>query len=55
MIASELIRRYENLRSILVTLDENSDEIDAELTELEKLLPEDYQYPDDSTLDDFPA
>ena len=55
MSPSELIRRYENLRSILLTLDENSEEIDAELAELERLLPENYQYPGDPTLEDFSA
>lgn len=43
----QLIADYEWLRRMMCLLDFQIEQLDRQLVELEKLLPDDYVYPDD--------
>lgn len=45
----EMIASYEQLRHDLEELQRRSDELDRELSQLEPLLPDDYDFPDELT------
>lgn len=47
-----LIAEYELLRRELEELDKRTNQVDARLVELDKLLPDSYTYPGDPPLDD---
>jgi hypothetical protein len=51
-LQNRIIQRYESLRRELAKLDQRIRRIDAELVELERQLPDGYEYPGDLPGDD---
>jgi hypothetical protein len=45
---NRLIADYEWLRRMMCMLDSQTEQLDRQLVELEKLLPDDYVHPDDT-------
>lgn len=49
----DLIAEYERLRRVMHELTVRMNAVDARLIEIEKELPDDYQYPGDPTEEEF--